>query len=842
MLMDTQEELRARNEEVLRIKSESKLLDEQLQQEYLEKPSDTQTESTEIVEIPFEGGLDESDLPESLFSLVQDGGVQIYSLNHELEVEEYENEDDNWLDEEYTPEPLTPPNESDQELATTEDFVGEVPHEVDEFPEPLEEFPQQVEVFLQNDQKESLEDFPQNEQKDEDDEKSSSQRNEEKMPAFSLRDIPELSIGSGETVTIIGALKQNESSTYPVKVEQDVEVTTPAVEIYRTVLTIGKPNENVILPVIEKPSPVVISEGKEERTVIPTEAKSSFASTKPAPEQKASPQPRKPSKAKSLPLVTKPVKSKSPLAKKPVTAKAPAQPSTTKATLRQTHHLKLLKKRKTRHRMGAKDFSEALTLFQKLEKENPRKPKQKEKEKPPIVKDMLTMIKTSNKKPSPKTNTSKKVVARVRKKRKHHFLNPRKKGHLQVPHSFQFSRKRDLQSGHRFYVCLDALPCRVSPKPNEQFWAKDRKNADLRPCIFWFENQDKFITLQVETAGMHVRSKEFQKRFTELVTGLIVIAPETSAVNSVELKAIERLRTLTGKVVALMPGFVGFAKKRVGTESDFFLLVKSWDRESFVSHKFRAASSAERDTWIFRIRKFLNQRLQHSRAISSAFMSSETNPLVSDTNTLVSLDKITRARAQGLITKNKPKPKSPLLKSMERNRSHSGKTAERTRLRHQKGFSPAKQKKDSKPVVKTSNSYERAKSTSPKLVIPLNSAQDTPALAIKLCVDQLFDVKDTKSAKKKGSSSSGRTHRSKKPGRTGSRTPDKSGSRTPDRSAFRTSERSSTISPKRSVRSPERSRASKSSDKPKKIRRAKSHQKIKRNKKIERVKDRTRIK
>merc|ERR1719233_1017223 len=316
-----------------------------------------------------------------------------------------------------------------------------------------------------------------------------------------------------------------------------------------------------------------------------------------------------------------------------------------------------------------------------------------------------------------------------------------------------------------------------------------------------------------------------------------------------------------------MPGFVGFAKKRVGTEADFFLLTKSWDRESFVSLKFRAASNAERDTWIFRIRKFLNQRLQHSRAISSAFMSmGETDKLVSEPNTLVSLDKITRARAKGLISKTKQKSKSNLVKSMARNRGHSGKTAERTRVRHHKGSSSAQQKKDSKSFVRTSpklynratstspklliplnkdsksvvktspKSYNRAKSTSPKLVIQLNSAHETPALAIKLCVDQLFDAKDTKSAKKKGSSGSGRTHRSKKPGRTGGgRAPEKSGGRTPDRSAAK--------SPKRStVRSPERSGASKSSDKPKKIKRTKSHQKITRNKKIERVKDRTRIK
>merc|ERR1711920_206526 len=335
-----------------------------------------------------------------------------------------------------------------------------------------------------------------------------------------------------------------------------------------------------------------------------------------------------------------------------------------------------------------------------------------------------------------------------------------------------------------------------------------------------------------------------------------------------------RLRTLTGKIVTLMPGFVGFARKRSGTESDFFLLVKSWDRESFVSHKFRATSKAERDTWIFRIRKFLNQRLQHSRAISSAFMSmGEPDKLVSEPNTLVSLDKITRARAQGLISKTKQKPKSNLVKSMERNRGHSGKTAERSRVRNHKGSSSAQQKKDSKSVVKTSpksynrskttspklviplnkdsksavktspESYNRAKSTSPKLVIPLNSAHETPALAIKLCVDQLFEAKDTKSAKKKGSSGSGRTHRSKKPGRTGGgRAPEKSGGKTTDRSAVRTSDRSSAKSPKRSaVRSPERSGASKSSEKLKKIKRTKSHQKITRNKKIERVKvkDRT---
>eukprot|EP00495_Collosphaeridae_sp_1-RS-2012_P009285 TRINITY_DN9377_c0_g1_i1.p1 TRINITY_DN9377_c0_g1~~TRINITY_DN9377_c0_g1_i1.p1 ORF type:complete len:167 (+),score=30.28 TRINITY_DN9377_c0_g1_i1:199-699(+) len=144
--------------------------------------------------------------------------MQIYKLNHELEVEEYENEDDVWLDEEYTPEPVTPPNESEEELAATaEDLVEEFPQKVEEFPQQVEEYPQQVEVFPQTDQKESLEGFSKNIQKDEDDEKSSSQRNEEKMPTFSLRDIPELSIGNGETVTILGTLEQKENSTHPSK-------------------------------------------------------------------------------------------------------------------------------------------------------------------------------------------------------------------------------------------------------------------------------------------------------------------------------------------------------------------------------------------------------------------------------------------------------------------------------------------------------------------------------------------------------------------------------------------------------------------------------------------------
>jgi len=465
--------LEERNNEITQVRSETLLLERRLSG-YLETPSlpDSdrgRVDSTEMIEIPFIPDMDQGELPNEMFNVYHDGDMEIYSLNTELEVEEYENSDDLWLDGEITSE----------SFLTKCDSVSEI---------------------LEN---------------SEDDHEDEAQEEKEK------------SCSPQQTFT---------TKSYPL-------------------------NEHPIFTLVRNES-IDISD---------------LAAAKPL-----------------TPKNSKWVRGKRKRRK-----------------VGTAYNQRKAKEPQRIHAKGAKDFSEALALFKKLEKVNPNKIKAPG-EQTKYVKDMISMLKSNSRRNMgvPVKSGTGKVVARVRKKPKYHFLNPRRKGYLRIPKSSRISRKWALKSGYKFYVCLDGLPCRTNTNVNEPFWAKDRTDEDLHPSIFWFENEEKFKMLQKATATMHVRSKEFQAKFAELALGVVVISPE-STVNTSERRAIERLRAMTGKDVAISLDIIEYPEKSDGRESTFFLVVKSWDDESFDSHKFCAENDAQRDKWILHIQKFLTRRLLH---------------------------------------------------------------------------------------------------------------------------------------------------------------------------------------------------------------------------------------
>jgi len=339
-----------------------------------------------------------------------------------------------------------------------------------------------------------------------------------------------------------------------------------------------------------------------------------------------------------------------------------------------------------------------LALFKKLEKVNPTRIKAPG-EQTKYVKDMISMLKSNSRQKVgiPVKAGTGKVVARVRKKPKYHFLNPRRKGYLQIPKSSRISRKWALKFGYKFYVCLDGLPCRTNTDASEPFWAKDRTDEDLHPSIFWFENEEKFNMLQKATATMHVRSKEFQAKFAELAMGVVVISPE-STVNTSERRAIERLRAMTGKDVAISLDIIDCPGKSDGTESNFFLVVKSWDDESFDSHKFCAENDAQRDKWILHIQKFLTRRLLH-----------QTNP----------------------TTKYSPKIASNRINNIKTKEGDSSKgTSERSSTRiHRDSASMKPSKHSPKTKGKSTIPYNLKKTKRKKIVIQLNGDDEDGPVA-----------------------------------------------------------------------------------------------------------------
>lgn len=473
--------LEERNHEITQVRSETLLLEHRLSNRHLESPSLSgfdrgRLDSTEMIEIPFIPDMDQGELPNEMFNVYHDGDVEIYSLNTELEVEEYENSDDLWLDGEI----------SSESFLTKCDSVSEILEKTED----------------DNEEEEQAEK-----------EKSCSPQQTFNTRSYPLNEHPIFTMVRNESIDIS-------------------DITTSE-------------------PITSKNSKWV--RGKRKRRKVGTAYNQ-----------------RKPKELQRI------------------------------------------------HAKGAKDFSEALALFKKLEKVNPNKIKAPG-EQTKYVKDMISMLKSNSRQKLgvPVKAGTGKVVARVRKKPKYHFLNPRRKGYLQIPKSSRISRKWALKFGYKFYVCLDGLPCRTNTDVSEPFWAKDRTDEDLHPSIFWFENEEKFKILQKATAAMHVRSKEFQAKFAELAMGVVVISPE-STVNTSERRAIDRLRAMTGKDVAISLDIIECPEKSDGSESNFFLVVKSWDDESFDSHKFCAENDAQRDKWILHIQKFLTRRLLHQTSAPSA--------------------------------------------------------------------------------------------------------------------------------------------------------------------------------------------------------------------------------
>merc|ERR1719285_774981 len=169
-------------------------------------------------------------------------------------------------------------------------------------------------------------------------------------------------------------------------------------------------------------------------------------------------------------------------------------------------------------------------------------------------------------------------------------------------------RKWAYKYGHKFFVCLGALPSTINTNANEPDWIKAKKNGELRPCLFWFENEEKYNTLKAKVGEKNVRSKEFQVSFAELALGIIVLAHE-SAVSINEKRALKLLHQITEKEIILSSEHMELKDEHFDSKKEFAIVTKSRENEYFDSHKFRADSEEIRDEWTTSIGKMLRKRL-----------------------------------------------------------------------------------------------------------------------------------------------------------------------------------------------------------------------------------------
>jgi len=275
---------------------------------------------------------------------------------------------------------------------------------------------------------------------------------------------------------------------------------------------------------------------------------------------------------------------------------------------------------------GTRSFKAALTLFKKLEEINPHKLKAPEEhafrlkdhssvlersrgkiKMPPSVRIIKpeAQEKATNIKPG---SPRKRVVARVKVRKKNRYLDPTYTGYLKIPKSSQHSKHWKTKFEHKFFVCLDALPRTTNVNREEPIWTKAKTDEELKPCIFWFENETKYKKFIRKTKKIHVRSKEFQMLFAEMALGVIVLS-QASAVNTSERRAIKLLSTMAGRRIEL-PQEIAEISDVFEDVSDFFIVSTAGDMEDFDSHKFRAKTKASRDKWMLSIRTLLKRRMQ----------------------------------------------------------------------------------------------------------------------------------------------------------------------------------------------------------------------------------------
>jgi len=263
--------------------------------------------------------------------------------------------------------------------------------------------------------------------------------------------------------------------------------------------------------------------------------------------------------------------------------------------------------------MGSTGFKAAFCIFKKLEEINPgtvNPGKQVYTYRTGCTsKARITAGETSPVKTEKTTRKSgSKVVAKVRvKKQKQRFLAPAYKGYLQIQKSSQNDTGWKYRYKHLFFVCVDALPITTNTRAADPLHTKYKREDKLCPCLFWFENKDKYIELCFRTRDKDVRSKDFQVVFSELALGIVVF-PRESTVSTSEQRAVKRLSKMIQQNVVLPQEFPEFQRKSSLDNTDFFIVNKLSD-ESFDSHKFRAQSQKQRDKWMHVIRSQLKKRL-----------------------------------------------------------------------------------------------------------------------------------------------------------------------------------------------------------------------------------------
>jgi len=174
----------------------------------------------------------------------------------------------------------------------------------------------------------------------------------------------------------------------------------------------------------------------------------------------------------------------------------------------------------------------------------------------------------------------------ARKKHDESFSSPMQKGYLTIWKLSDISDKITSDFGREFYVCLDVLPNSINRNAIETSRIKLGVEDEWKPCIFWFQNKDKWKKFVKETRGMPLQSEEFQIIFSDLSCGKIFLSPE-SLVYTKNDSISQDLETHKSIVPTHLI-------KQKGTLDFFFVVTNAMDNPNNL-YKFRAKSKKDKE-------------------------------------------------------------------------------------------------------------------------------------------------------------------------------------------------------------------------------------------------------
>jgi len=285
--------------------------------------------------------------------------------------------------------------------------------------------------------------------------------------------------------------------------------------------------------------------------------------------------------------------------------------------------------------MGGKNFADNLAIFQHLEKTKGGKPKVLEESRAyslinrwqtehadnqsvrhnplhNITKSTKNVHVVKSTVPAVNDSQSRAKQINVLKitKTSAHTMKPRLFGYMNVVRSTFVPRWKQTQRPRYFFV-LDGLPSQTNINQNEPDFAKNRKHDFLVPTLFFFQDKDEYDEFASKVQGIAVRDAKFQRLFAEYAKG--VFALNTYAMDTNPLNCTKRVHRLLKRDNIKLPiseinecGVVNALTVLICNEKEI--------------HRFECNDQQSREKWLRKVNKLVDKRSNRLQNINNGLM------------------------------------------------------------------------------------------------------------------------------------------------------------------------------------------------------------------------------